>query len=1172
MALSSLINHLIGSTLTRELADRCSRKERLLINGAGRSTRAIITTSLARTKKKPLLVIVPTLDEASRWYSLLDSMGWTKTYIYPTSESSPYDKFDTPTEIIWGQLQVLSELTSENPDNRIAIVATERSLQPHLPPPNELKLKCFELQKSQEYDLDDLSMRIAKLGYERVSSVLQEGTWSRRGDIVDIFPVSSEMPVRLEFFGNHIDKIREFDPSTQRSLDIIENVYLTPTSISNLIAEKLKKSSPEELDNLIDKETLEEIFNNKVPDGLKSYLGLAWKEVASLIDYLPENIFIAVDEKNQSLAHGANWSHHVDQTYSNLIESFTNNENSSINIPRTDKRIDQLFRSIEHIDGLELSELIDDSRTTNTYTVSTRQVDKTPNQFGRLASKLKEYRINRHSIWLLSAQPSRAVALLEEHDCIAKFVPNNKDYASISSIIDQNTPIALKTTGICELEGIILPAWKIVLITDREFFGQESLNSSFYMRRRKKASSKTVDPNKMTPGDYVVHKNHGIGQFIKIEKLALSGEIRDYLVVKYLDGTLRVAADQLGSLGRYRSSNDSRPSISKLGGSAWVNAKERVKKSLKKIALDLVKLYAERSNVEGYSYPPDGPWQAEMEDSFPFQPTPDQLKSIREVKLDMERSQPMDRLVCGDVGFGKTEVAIRAIFKAITAGKQVALLAPTTVLTQQHWRTINDRFAPYPIKVALLNRFKTASEKKLIYEGLKKGTIDAVIGTHQILNQKIVFQQLGLLVIDEEQRFGVNQKEKIKSLKKNIDVLTLSATPIPRTLYMSLSGVREMSLINTPPPQRRSIKTHLSNYQDETIRTAISQELDRGGQIFYVLPRIDGIDNVARNIRAMIPNIKIIVAHGQMAEGDLESSMIAFNSGEADIMICTTIIESGLDIPRVNTIIIEDAHMFGLSQLYQLRGRVGRSGVQAHAWLFYPQNEVLTDNSRQRLRAIQEFAQLGSGYQLSMRDMEIRGVGNILGVQQSGQMESIGFDLYMEMLQESLAEIQGEEIPYVDDTQIDLPVNAFIPGDWIVDNSEKIAAYREATECNDVEALIDLAASWTDRYGVLPKPVESLIQLMKLKQQAKRCGFSRVQSKKPNLHLETPMEEPAFRMLRKGLPSHLQNRLVFQKGEGKNSTVIARGLGSIPAEKQIEQLTIWFNDMLKTLQGSDSKV
>jgi transcription-repair coupling factor (superfamily II helicase) len=673
----------------------------------------------------------------------------------------------------------------------------------------------------------------------------------------------------------------------------------------------------------------------------------------------------------------------------------------------------------------------------------------------------------------------------------------------------------------------------------------------------------------MQPGDFVVHRNHGIGRFLKLEKLAISGESRDYLVVQYADGLLRVAADQLGSLGRYRATSDAPPELNRMGGTAWSKAKERAQKAIRKVAVDLVKLYAERHKAPGFAYPPDGPWQNELEDSFPYEPTPDQVKAIAEVKRDMEQPQPMDRLVCGDVGFGKTEVAIRAIFKAVTAGKQAALLAPTTVLAQQHWRTLSERFAPYPLKVSLLNRFRTAAERKQILDGLGAGSVDVVVGTHQLLGKGTSFKQLGLLVVDEEQRFGVNQKEKIKALRKDVDVLTLSATPIPRTLYMSLSGVREMSLITTPPPLRRPIKTHLAALDEEAVRSAIRQELDRGGQIFYVVPRVEGIEEVATQLRAMLPGLRLLVAHGQMAEGELESAMVAFNAGEADLMLCTTIVESGLDIPRVNTILIEDAHKFGLAQLYQLRGRVGRSGIQAHAWLFYPGDASLSEAARARLRAIQEFAQLGSGYQLAMRDMEIRGVGNLLGVEQSGQMETIGFDLYMEMLQECLAEIQGQDIPRVDDTQIDLPITAFIPGDWIADNDEKMAAYRAAADCSSKESLLELATGWVDRYGALPAPVIALLQLMELKLLARRCGFSRIKPEKPNIALETPMEEPAFRLLRQGLPQHLHGRLVYQAGSGASAKVLARGLGVLPMDKQVDELKGWLGLMAAQIPDAD---
>ena len=1158
MPLSSLVRLLQTSALTGELLERSQRSERLLLRGANRAARALVTTALARRADQSLLVVVPTLEEAGRWTALLELMGWRSAQLYPTSEGSPYEPFDPTTEITWGQLQVLSELQDKGSEG-LAIVATERCLQPHLPPPQALASRCRTLRKGDSLDLEELAINLSQLGYERVSTIDQEGTWSRRGDIVDIFPVSSELPVRLEFFGDELDKLREFDPASQRSLDPVEHLRLTPTGFSPLIAEQLRDSMPDGLDQLLSEEQLGALLDGQTPEGMRRLMGLAWEQPASLLDYLPNHCSVVIDERRHGQAHGQQWLDHAEEHHSEL----------ALKVPPLHRSIAEAMEQAEAFSGFDLAELLEDDNHSNGFDLSSRPVAAYPNQFGKLGELIKGYQRERQAVWLVSAQPSRAVALLEEHDCISRFVPNAADHQAIDRLIEQGTPVALKSKGTAELEGLQLPAWRVVLVTDREFFGQQNLTSTGYVRRRRKAASRTVDPNKMQPGDFVVHRNHGIGRFQKLEKLAISGEVRDYLVVQYADGILRVAADQLGSLGRYRANSDSPPQLSKMGGSAWVKAKERASKAVRKVALDLVKLYAERHQAPGFAFPIDGPWQTELEDSFPYEPTPDQLKATAEVKRDMEKSQPMDRLVCGDVGFGKTEVAIRAIFKAITAGKQVAMLAPTTVLAQQHWRTLSERFAPYPIKVALLNRFRTAGERKTILEGLKKGTIDAVVGTHQLLSKSTAFDKLGLLVVDEEQRFGVNQKEKIKALRKDVDVLTLSATPIPRTLYMSLSGVREMSLITTPPPLRRPIKTHLAALDEEAVRSAIRQELDRGGQVFYVVPRVEGIEEVAGKLREMLPGLKLLVAHGQMAEGELESAMVAFNGGEADVMLCTTIVESGLDIPRVNTILIEDAHRFGLAQLYQLRGRVGRSGIQAHAWLFYPGDASLSDAARQRLRAIQEFAQLGSGYQLAMRDMEIRGVGNLLGVEQSGQMEAIGFDLYMEMLQESLAEIQGQDIPAVDDTQVDLQVTAFIPADWITDADEKMGAYRSAGECQSAEALVELAADWADRYGALPGPVQSLLQLMELKLLAKRCGFARIRPEKPNIALETPMEEPAFRLLRQGLPQHLHGRLVYQGGSGSTAKVLARGLGVLPMDKQLEELKTWLSQMAAQIPGGD---
>lgn len=1141
MTFSALVRSLGRSRLSEELLTKLTQTQELHLSGLARLPKGLVASAIAQIRSQHLCVITATLEEAGRWAAQLETMGWATVQFYPTAESSPYETFDLEAEMTWGQLQVLAELLAS--DEPVAVIATERALQPHLPPVENFKPFCLTLRKGMEYDLETLSRQLAKLGYERVSLVETEGQWGRRGDIIDVFPVSAELPVRLEWFGDELDKLREFDPASQRSLDGIAQLTLTPTSFQPITIAALK---PEQLQTHLSPEEQEQ-FENGTLEGARRFLGIAFPQPASLLDYLPANTVVAVDEPEQCKAHCDRWVEHAQEHWQIL-------DKAGLKLPPTHQSFKEGIACLGVFERLWLNELALENQGLN---LASRPVPAMPHQFAKLAETLRQERDRKFQVWLVSAQPSRSVSLLQEHDCPAQFVPNPKDFPAIDKLHEHRTPVALKYSGLAELEGFVLPTFRVVLVTDREFFGQHSLTSPSYVRKRRRAASKQVDPNKLQQGDYVVHRNHGIGRFLKLERLTINQETREYLVIQYDDGLLRVAADQLGSLSRFRVTNNQPPTLHKMSGKAWEKTKAKVRKTIKKLAVDLLQLYAQRSQQQGFTYPADQPWQEEMEDSFPYQPTPDQLKAAQDVKRDMESDRPMDRLVCGDVGFGKTEVAIRAIFKAVTAGKQVAFLAPTTILTQQHYHTLKERFAPYPIEIGLLNRFRTAEERRDIQKRLQTGELDIVVGTHQLLGKGVAIRDLGLLVIDEEQRFGVNQKEKIKALKTQVDVLTLSATPIPRTLYMSLSGVREMSLITTPPPSRRPIKTHLAPYDSETIRSAVRQEIDRGGQVFYVVPRVEGIEEIAAKLREMVPSARIAIAHGQMQEGELEATMLTFSNGDAEILVCTTIIESGLDIPRVNTIVIEDAQKFGLSQLYQLRGRVGRAGIQAHAWLFYPNANALSDAARQRLRALQEFTQLGSGYQLAMRDMEIRGVGNLLGAEQSGQMDVIGFDLYMEMLQEAISEIRGQAIPQVDDTQIDLNLTAFLPSDYIPDLDQKMSAYRAVASANSKQELTQIALDWNDRYGTIPAAAHQLIRVVELKQIAKSLGFSRIKPEgKQHIQLETPMEEPAWNLLAERIPSHLRSRFVYSSGK-----VTVRGLGMLKADQQLESLIEWLDKM-----------
>ena len=1145
MVFSSLIHTLQSSSLIKNLSQQLKVKNELRLQGINRLSKGLISSVISQTNYQNLLVICATSEEAGRWTKQLEIMGWKDINFYFVPDTSPYEELNIENEIIWTQMQVLSNLfrAKQSKDTNFAIVTTERSLQPHLPSPSIFYDYCLNFKVGVTVYSKDFAQTLSELGYKKVNLVEKEGEWSRRGDILDIFPVSSEIPIRLEWLGDELEKIREFDISTQRSLNEIEEALLTPINF-NIIAKDIIQKNPFSSEQYVVEEKPKTLKNSSPKDQLPL------SKSSSLFDYLPSDTLCAFDEIDQCKSHNHKWLEYVEKSWHE-----TQNKE-----PKVHRSFEESFSSIEKMPKLYLSELSDVNET-DSIDILSRSIPVNPHQFSKLAEILRgkreifnEINISKYSIWLISAQPSRTVTLLQEHDYSAQFIPNIRDYPAIKKSHAQGMAVALKHSGLVGLEGFILPIFRIAVITDKEFFGQSTLGSSEFFKKRRRSNAKKVNLQKLNSGDHVVHKSHGIGKFLRLENLSN----REYLVVQYSDGVLRVPADSLDNLLRYSCTDSTPPKLHKMTGKDWGKLKQKIRKNIKKLAFNLLHLYAERAQKKGYSYPADSLWQQELEDSFPYQATPDQVQAIREVKIDLESNRPMDRLICGDVGFGKTEVAIRAIFKVVTSGhKQVVFLAPTTILTQQHYNTLRTRFAPYPISIGLLNRFRTTSEKKDIIERLTTGELDIVVGTQQLLGKNIKFKDLGLLVIDEEQRFGVNHKEKIRTIKANVDVLTLTATPIPRTLHMSLSGIREMSLISTPPPSRRSIKTHLSSYDPNLVKAAVRAELDRGGQVFYVVPRIEHIDELVLQLKRMIPDAKILVAHGQMDVNNLELTMLNFNNGDADILVCTTIIESGLDIPKVNTIIIEDAQKFGLSQLYQLRGRVGRSGIQAHAWLFYPSKSELTDNALKRLNALQEFSELGSGYHLATRDLEIRGAGNLLGAEQSGQMEAIGFELYMDMLQEAIKEVQGEKIPEVEDTQIDLKLTAFIPNDYIADIEQKIIAYRTVAVASSKKELDLIVAEWSERYGSIPDPVKQLLKTIELKQLSKSLGFSHIKIEgKNSVVLKTPMEEPAWIILQNKLPEHLQTRFVYN-----SKKIIIRGLGSLSPQKQLESLLVWFKIM-----------
>jgi transcription-repair coupling factor (superfamily II helicase) len=728
-----------------------------------------------------------------------------------------------------------------------------------------------------------------------------------------------------------------------------------------------------------------------------------------------------------------------------------------------------------------------------------------------------------YQIFVTTDNPQRVLDTCKEWDVTANYV--TQEGLSVADFEGLAGTIFVSKTGL--LEGFELTTEKIIHFSDTELFSRRKKTllskGSAANKRNDLETIKAID--ELREGDYVVHVQHGIGRFLKLSQIVMDGERREYLTLQYSGSDkLHVPADQVNLLSRYRGSGEGAPKLNKMGGMDWGKTKAKVQKSIQSIARELTELYASRAKARGFQFEPDSPWQVELEEAFPYTETPDQWKAIEETKVDMESDKPMDRLICGDVGFGKTEVAIRAIFKAVLSGKQVAVLVPTTILAQQHFNNMTDRFKPYPVRTGLLSRFRTPKEQKEVIDRIVLGECDVVVGTHRLLQKDIHFKNLGLVVIDEEQRFGVAHKEKLKQLRKEVDVLTLSATPIPRTLYMSLTGIREMSLINTPPVNRSPIKTFVGPYNPAQVRMAILQEIDRGGQVFFVHNRVQTIYTIQAELEALVPEVRFAVGHGQMSESDLETVMLDFAQNHYDVLICTTIIESGLDLPNVNTIVIDRADRFGLAQLYQIRGRVGRSETQAYAYCYYDQDQILTTDAQDRLRAIREFNVLGSGYQIAMRDLEIRGVGNVLGSEQHGHMVAVGFDLYCQMLEESIQQLQGKQIEARHDAIIDLNVTAFIPDAWVGDTNIKLTEYKRLADIRSDRALEAIQSEWQDRFGPIPKETLQLVQMVRLRMMATHLGILSIREDSEYMRISIPFSLKEWMKLQAKLPADIGSK------------------------------------------------
>ena len=950
-------------------------------------------------------------------------------------------------------------------------------------------------------DIDKLTNTLINLGYERVSKIEGFGQFSIRGGIIDIFSLEYTNPIRMELFDDEIDSIRTFDVFSQMSIEKIKKLVITPSRefIYPKEMDKIVKSLKKDINDYTDEDTvcnIDKISSKTYFEGIENYIDYIYpQENKSIFTYLKDDAVIFTQDITRLKEKCENYFEEFKENYKLNLERGLALKNqgkliytyNDLNYLIEDKSIILNTLLARQINEFDIKRIINfDSREVPTYN----------SKLELLAEDLNRLKYNGHKVVLVTSTLDRAKKLSKD-----LFEYN------IEAIVSKSRDIEIKSSQVIIIPGHIsrgfeYKAIKFIVITDNEIIGVQKRSSSKKKKNKSKNGTKIESFLDLNVGDYVVHENSGIGRYTGIEQIVVNGIKKDYIKVIYQGGdNLYVPIDQMDKIQKYIGADVERVKLNKLGTSEWSRAKAKVKREIEDMTKDLIELYAKREKVKGFKFSKDTVWQNEFESLFPYEETEDQLKAIKETKKDMESSKVMDRLVCGDVGYGKTEVAIRAIFKACMDGKQVAVLVPTTILAQQHYNTFKERFEDYPIRVEVLSRFKTAKQQKDIINDAKKGLIDVLIGTHRIVSKDINLPKLGLVVIDEEQRFGVKHKESLKKIKNTVDVLTLSATPIPRTLHMSLSGIRDMSVIEDPPQERHPVITYVTEAKESVIQDEIERELARGGQVFFVYNRVEGIEKMAATIQNLVPDARVAVAHGRMTSKSLENIIFDFLNKEYDVLVCTTIIETGMDISNANTMIIYDADKMGLAQLYQLRGRVGRSSRQGYAYLMYEKDKVLSEVAEKRLKAIKEFTEFGSGFKIAMRDLEIRGAGNILGSQQHGHMAVIGYDLYVKMLNDAIRKVKGEPIIEEVDVEIDLNVNAYIPDYYIDDELIKLEMYKKIACIETKEDLSEVQDELEDRFSDIPKPVETLLNIAYIKFMCKKLKIEKVRQVKNEIIL-----------------------------------------------------------------------
>ncbi|EOR84155.1 transcription-repair coupling factor [Latilactobacillus sakei] len=1061
---------------------------RQLLTGLSGSAKTLFLATIYKQQRQPLLIIESNMFQANQVAEdLANQLNGDQIYTFPVEEVMAAEIAVSSPESRAERVRTLSFLATGKKGIVVTSVAGMRRL---LPTARQWRDSQTQIEMGGEVDPKILGAQLAEMGYHRDKLVGKPGEFAMRGDIIDIFPLDTENPVRIELFDTEVDAIRSFEADTQRSIENLESVAIMPATdlLANaaqleMAGEALQADYQQTAAKITAKDDQKALAVNFETPISRLLAGERLENLALFVDYLyPDHTSLIDYFKNSGLVVFDDYPR-IQETQRVLAEEAANWQTDMLGnrrlLPAQKLLVDvhHLMKQDQH-PHLYLSLFqkgMGKLKLDTLGNMPTRNVQQFFSQMPLLKTEMSRWQKQQQTVVVLVSDAKR----------VKKIDQTFHDF-EIEATVTTKTKLVAGQIQIVQgslQNGFELPDLKLVVLTEKELFNTAPKKK---VRRQTLANAERLKSySELKPGDYVVHVNHGIGEYVGMETLEVDGVHQDYITILYRDnGKLFIPVTQLDMVQKYVSAESKTPKINKLGGAEWQKTKSKVSAKIEDIADDLIELYAQREAEKGYAFPEDDQLQADFENQFAYPETDDQLRSTAEIKHDMEKVRPMDRLLVGDVGFGKTEVALRAAFKAVAAGKQVAFLVPTTILAQQHYENMLARFADFPVELGLLSRFKTRKEVTATLKGLEKGQVDIVIGTHRLLSKDVVFKDLGLLIVDEEQRFGVKHKERLKQLKAQVDVLTLTATPIPRTLHMSMLGVRDLSVIETPPTNRYPIQTYVMEQNAGAMREAIERELERNGQVFYLHNRVSDIEQTVDEIQALVPEATVGYAHGQMTEAQLEGVIYDFVQGKYDVLVTTTIIETGVDMPNVNTMIVEDADHYGLSQLYQLRGRIGRSSRVAYGYFMYKPDKVLTEVSEKRLQAIKDFTELGSGFKIAMRDLSIRGAGNLLGKQQHGFIDSVGFDLYSQMLSEAVAKKQGKKVAAKTDAEIDLKLEAYLPDDYINDQRQKIEIYKRIRQMDTEAAFTEIQSDLIDRFGDYPVQVAHLLTIGQLKMNA----------------------------------------------------------------------------------------